>query len=143
MGTEILVVQSCHLHNNQHPQLLLGQPASVYSRTCLEIPPYWPLKSGLSRRVVFGDRFNYIEMWDLLPGISGLSRQVVFHGSGLSRKVLLYIYTVNLYKDHPRDKPNVVLAHRWFLYAGSIARKVYPWEPSNVVVINRWSLEQV
>ena len=40
--------------------------------------------------MVFGDRFNYTEMWDLLPGISGLSRQLVSHGSGLSRQVLLY-----------------------------------------------------
>ncbi len=28
---------------------------------------------GLSREAVLGDRFNYIEMWDLLPGISDLS----------------------------------------------------------------------
>ncbi len=26
--------------------------------------------------MVLDDRFNYIEMWNLLPGISGLSRQV-------------------------------------------------------------------
>ncbi len=40
---------------------------------------------GLPRQVVFGDRFIYIEMWDLLLRICGLSRQVICHGSGLSR----------------------------------------------------------
>ncbi len=30
-----------------------------------------------------GDRLNYIEMQDFLPGIPGLSRQVVSNGSGL------------------------------------------------------------
>ncbi len=34
----------------------------VYSRTYLERPPHWPQKCGLSRQVVSGDRFNYIEM---------------------------------------------------------------------------------
>ncbi len=35
--------------------------------------------------------------------------------------------TVKLvYKDHPMDQQNVVLIHRWSLYAGSIMRKVYP-----------------
>ncbi len=33
-----------------------------YSGTCLERPPQWAQKYGLSRQVVFGDRFNYIEM---------------------------------------------------------------------------------
>ncbi len=33
---------------------------SIYSRTCLERPPNWTHKCGLSRQVVFGDRFNYI-----------------------------------------------------------------------------------
>ncbi len=28
--------------------------------------PIWPYKFGLSREAVFGDRFNYIEMYDLL-----------------------------------------------------------------------------
>ena len=40
--------------------------------------------------MVFGDRFDYIEMQDLLPRIVGLSRQVLSYGSGLSRQVLLY-----------------------------------------------------
>ncbi len=60
-----------------------------YSRPCLERPPHWPHKCGLSRQVIFGDRFNYIDMPDLLPVIAGLSRQPVSHGSGLSRQVSL------------------------------------------------------
>ncbi len=58
--------------------------------------------------------------------------------------------TVKLvYKDHPRDQQNVVLIHRWSLYAGSITWKGYTWGPVNcglykqVVFIYRWSLEQV
>ncbi len=43
----------------------------------------------LLRQVVFDDRFNYIELWDLLPGVGGSSRQVVSHGSGLLRQVSL------------------------------------------------------
>ncbi len=35
----------------------------------------------------------------LLPEIPGISRQVVFHGSGLSRQVSLYLY--NLYYNIP------------------------------------------
>ena len=35
-------------------------------------------------------------------------------------------YTMKLvYIDHPRDQQNVVFIHRWSLYAGSIAWKVY------------------
>ncbi len=54
-----------------------------------------------------------------------------------------------VYKDHPRDQQNVVLIRRWSLYAGSIPWKVYPWGPvicglyKQVVLISRWSLEQV
>ncbi len=69
------------------------------------------------------------------------------------------IITVKLaYKDHPRDQQNVVLMHRWSLYAGSITWKLYiallirttfysgpvkcgPYK--QVVFIYRWSLEQV
>ncbi len=40
--------------------------------------------------MVFADRFNCIEMLDLLPGICGASRQVISHGSGLARQVSLY-----------------------------------------------------
>ena len=55
----------------------------------------------------------------------------------------------NLYicKDHPRDQQNVVLIHRWSLYAGPIILKVYLWGPvkrglyKQVVLIYRWSLE--
>ena len=55
----------------------------------------WPLKTG-----GLGDRYNCIEIWDILPGISGLSRQVVSHGSGLSRHVLLYQVVINLFCLH-------------------------------------------
>ena len=54
-----------------------------------------------------------------------------------------------VYKDHPRDQQNVALIHRWSLYAGSIAWKVYPCWPvqcglyKQVVFIYRWSLQQV
>ncbi len=33
-----------------------------YSETIPERPPHWAYKCGLSRQVVFGDMFNYIEM---------------------------------------------------------------------------------
>ncbi len=72
--------------------------ALLYSRTCLERPLHWAYKSGLFGQVVFGDRFNYIELQDLLPGIPGLPKQVVSHGSGLLRQVSLYIlYCIILY----------------------------------------------
>ncbi len=35
---------------------------TVYLVACLERPPPGPYKCGLSRQVVFGDRFNYIEI---------------------------------------------------------------------------------
>ncbi len=61
-----------------------------------------------------------------------------------------YLGTVKrVFKDHPRDQQNVVLIHRWFLYAGSMTWKVYAWGPvkcglyKQVVFIYRWSLEQV
>ncbi len=38
----------------------------------LKTPPHGPCICGLSRQVVFADRFNYIEMYNLLPQISGL-----------------------------------------------------------------------
>ncbi len=34
----------------------------VYSGTCLERPPHWPQKCGLSSQVVSGDRFSCTEM---------------------------------------------------------------------------------
>ncbi len=55
----------------------------------------------------------------------------------------------NYIKYQPRDQQNVVLIHRWSLYAGSIAWKIYTWGPvkcglyKQVVFIYRWSLEQV
>ncbi len=45
---------------------------------------------------LFPDRFNYTRIWDLLPGICGSSRQVVFHVSGLSRLVSLYVRKVTV-----------------------------------------------
>ncbi len=49
--------------------------------------------------------------------------------------------TVKLvYKDQHTDEENVVLIHRWSLYAGSIAWKIYTQGPANVVFISRWSL---
>ncbi len=60
------------------------------------------------------------------------------------------ICTVKLVcKDHTRDQPNVVLIHRWSLYASLTKRKVYLWRPmkcglyKQVVFIYRWSLEEV
>ncbi len=44
----------------------------------------WSFKTG-----VFGDRFDYIEIENLTE-ICGVSRQVVSHGSGLSRQVSMY-----------------------------------------------------
>ncbi len=67
----------------------------VYPNTVepvLKERPSWTWKCGLSRQVVFGDRFKCIEWWNLLPEICGLSRQVVSYDSGLSREVLLYAY---------------------------------------------------
>ena len=62
----------------------------------------------------------------------------------------VHVHTVKFVcKDHPRDQPNVVLIHRWSLYADSITWKVYPWGPVNygiymqVVFIYRWLLEQL
>ncbi len=58
--------------------------------------------------------------------------------------------TVKLYiKTNPRDQQKVVLIHRWSLYAGSIAWKVYAGGHINcglykqMIFIYRWSLEQV
>ncbi len=58
--------------------------------------------------------------------------------------------TVKLaYKDHPRDQINMALIHKWSLYLGSLILEVYPWGPvkcglyKQVVIMHRWSLEQV
>ncbi len=51
-----------------------------------------PVLNG-HKNMVSQDRWSwsiYIEMEDFLPQASGPSRQVVSHGSGLSRQVLLY-----------------------------------------------------
>ncbi len=52
--------------------------------------PHWAQKYGLSRQVVSGDRFSYIEIYVLLPKICGLLRQLVSHDTSLSRQVSLY-----------------------------------------------------
>ncbi len=105
------------------------------------------IKSGLSRQVVFGDRFNYIEMWDLLPGISGLSRQVVFHGSGLSRQVLLYLKCLSALHLHFWCEFFVVKAPitvvRWYLWRLVTARSQQQvlravGEPSMTVMLKYW-----
>ncbi len=51
-----------------------------------------------------------------------------------------YVTEELVYKDHPRNQQNVVLIHRWSLYAGLIAWKVHIWKPVNVVLISRWYL---
>ncbi len=62
---------------------------------CSTVEPLWkeqPIshkKCGLSRQVVFGDRFDYIELWDLLSEICGLLRPVESHSSDLSKHVSL------------------------------------------------------
>ncbi len=60
------------------------------------------------------------------------------------------LYTGGLYmQDHTREQANVVLIHRWSLYAGSIAWKVYSWGTvkcglcKHVVFMYMWTLEQV
>ena len=68
-----------------HSEILYDIPTSqkqvyvwVYHRICLERPPVGRnTKCGLSRQVVFSDRFNYwyIEMQGLLPGIASLSKR--------------------------------------------------------------------
>ncbi len=53
------------------------------------------------------------------------------------------------HKDHPREQHNVVLIHRWSLYADLTTWKVYHYGLikyvlyKQVVFIYRWSLEQV
>ncbi len=62
----------------------------LYSRTCLEKTPHWPQGCGLSRQVISGVWFSYIEMKVVLPKMYSLSRQVVCYGSCLLRQVSLY-----------------------------------------------------
>ncbi len=62
-----------------------------------------------------------------------------------------FVYTVTLvYKDHHRDPQNMVVIHRWSLYAGTVTWEVYPPGLAvkcglykQVVVIYRWSLQRV
>ncbi len=61
--------------------------------TCLERPPLLVIKYGLQhcpRQVVFCDKLNCVQIWALLLGISGPSRQVVSHSSSLSKEISLY-----------------------------------------------------
>ncbi len=60
-------------------RLLIKIMPLQYSRTCLERPPLWPQKCGLSSQVVSDDRFSCIDMLVLLPKLGGLSKT-----SGLS-----------------------------------------------------------
>ncbi len=70
------------------------------------------------------------------------------HATEEGRKCILITNTCTVklvYKDHHTDEENVVLIHRWSLYAGSIAWKIYMEDiytrgPANVVFISRWSL---
>ena len=62
---------------------------------------------------------------------------------------MINVYTVKLVylQDHPRDQQNVVLIHRWSLYAGLATWIVYYQRlgkyGKQVVFIYRWSLDQV
>ena len=59
-----LLVSPCSHTQNTVCTLAFGHhcTSSSYSGTCLERPPNWPQKCGLSKQVVYGDRFSYIEM---------------------------------------------------------------------------------
>ncbi len=48
---------------SHHPRVLGSDNLifNLYSRTFLVRPPHWPQNCGLSRQVVFGDRFSYVE----------------------------------------------------------------------------------
>ncbi len=72
-------------------EALLDQETE-YSGTCLKKTAplaikIWSLKTG-SLCLLYQYRFIYIEM-DFLPKTSGTSRQVLSHGSGPSRQVLI------------------------------------------------------
>ncbi len=43
--------------------------------------------------------------------------------------ILCTVKLVLAYKDHPWDQQDVVLIHRWSLYAGSTTWIVYHWRP--------------
>ncbi len=61
----------------------------------------WSLKTG----IVFDDRFNYIEIKDLLPGISCLSKQLVSHGS---QDRFHCVTSVDFNKSHSNNNNNVL-----------------------------------
>ncbi len=73
-----------------------------YSRTCLERPPLCQWKYGLARQVVFGGRFNYIEMKTFCPkllvlqdklSLMSVAFQDRFHCNGLKRVCLIFSLT--------------------------------------------------
>ncbi len=45
----------------------------------------------------------------------------------------MYSTVKHAYKDRTRDQQNVLLIHRWSLYAGSIAWKYTPGDLQNAV----------
>ncbi len=86
----------------------------------------------------------YLPAWALEAGVKSHQERVI---GGYLKHVFLCLYPVNVldtrqaeyiihaictvklvYKHHPREQQNVVLIHRWSLYAGSIAWKIYTWD---------------
>ncbi len=70
--------------------------AALVRRTCLERPPHWLQKCGLSRQVVSGDRLSYLKYRSFCQKcvVFQQSRQMVSRGSGLSRQVSLYKFNM-------------------------------------------------
>ncbi len=90
-----------------------------YSRICLERPQNWPQKCGLSRQVVSGDRFSYIECgsfcrkcmvcqgrWSLMAVVS----QDRFQCNLFSTKMYLFCLLWYLLKTNELDKIVPVLS---------------------------------
>ena len=71
------------LGHNTVERISKGQPTNMVSQD------RWSLVTGL----------HCSEMWALLPGICGPSRQVVSHDSGLSRQVSLYNHRYKGFKE--------------------------------------------
>ena len=65
--------------------LLAAQCPEITVESALKDHPIGHKKCVLSRQVVFGNRYNYTEMWDLLQGISGLSSQLFSQKCSLKR----------------------------------------------------------
>ncbi len=70
-------------------------------KTALLAIKIWSLKT-----MVFGKRSRYIDVWDLVSGICGPSKQVLSHGSDLSRQVMVSLYQAEAqilhYNNHDR-----------------------------------------